>query len=161
MERDTSCFTVNWKNNFKRLSFRNNPHWSCKHLNRVLVKNKWINMVNKGPQKCVCLCVCECEGVVVCSYIKEADGPEAGGRRPPRTPVCVCKRMLYNVWCVCVCVCVCVCTQHVPGNRSKFPADLLVQSQLCSTNLHNTLSLCPSVSLSVSVCLTSIYIYRQ
>ena len=42
---------------------------------------------------CVCVCVCENGGVLVYSYVKQADGAEAGGTRPPRTPACVCVRV--------------------------------------------------------------------
>lgn len=58
-----------------------------------------------------------------------------------------------------VCVCVCAWTQHVPGNGSIFPADLLVGTQFCSVNTRSTPSRCLSVHLSAvsstySPCLT-------
>lgn len=49
-------------------------------------------MVNEGPHenRTTSVCVCVREGALVCSYIKEADGAEAGGTRPPKSPVCMC-----------------------------------------------------------------------
>lgn len=62
------------------------------------MKNKGINVVNDGPHKNTSPFVCWGVGLV-CSYIKGADGAEAGGTRPPKSPVCmpVCK-------CVCECM---------------------------------------------------------